>query len=133
MKADLIITGGCSKFWKYGEELPSPQKLRDMIPLGNETIQFMHILEKQVFGHTYDNVVAFGDFDQPGQLNQHYLSAATGTRVGKLYSFRVVDPSWDWNKERHSQPVGYSRWVEEVCTNYDYEYDTEWVKDLKKH
>ena len=132
MKADLIITGGCSKFWKYGEELPSPQKLRDMIPLGNETYQFMHILEDQVFGHTYDNVVAFGDYDQPGQLNQHYLSAAAGTRIGKLYSFRVVDPKWSWyDEDRLAQPVGYSRWVDEVCANYDYESDTEWIKDLK--
>lgn len=132
MKADLIITGGCSKFWKYGDKLPSPQELRDMIPLGNECYQFKNILKDQVFGHTYDNVVAFGDFDCPGMLSNGEVAVAVGTRVGKLYSFRVIDPKWDWGGTRWEEPVGYCKWVDEVCSNYDYEWDTEWIKDLRK-
>ncbi|MBQ0159281.1 MAG: hypothetical protein KBT28_01475 [Bacteroidales bacterium] len=131
MKADLIITGGCSKFWKYGDELPSPQELRDMIPLGNECYQFKSILKRDIFGRTYDNIVSFGDFDCPGMLTNREVSDAVGTRVGKLYSFRVIDPKWSWGTDRWEEPVGYCKWVSEVCVNYDYECDTEWIKDLK--
>lgn len=132
MKADLIITGGCSKFWEYGDKLPSPQELRDMIPLGNECYQFKNILKNKVFGHTYDNVVAFGDYDCPGMLANREATEAVGTRVGKLYSFRVVDSKWDVDRDHWKEPVGYCKWVAEVCANYDYESDTEWVKDLKQ-
>lgn len=132
MKADLIITGGCSKFWEYGAELPSPQELRDMIPLGNECYQFKNILKNKIFGNTYDNVVAFGDYDCPGMLTGSELAVAVGTRIGKLYSFRVLDPKWDFEHNRWADPVGYSKWVGEVCGNYEYEYDTDWIKDLKR-
>ena len=123
MSADLIITGSTSKYWAAGEDLPSDQQIRASIGLGNESEEFHQILQDHVLGKTWDNVVAFGDNDSP-----FAVSKVIPTQVGKLYSYRVPWGS-GWGNER---PVGYCRWVQEVAQGYEYEWDTEWVKDLRQ-
>lgn len=127
MSADLIITGGKSYFWAAGEELPSPQKIRDMVPRSNEDIMFKRIMKEHVFGNTYDNVIAFGDNDRPYWYDPKINIPPT--RIGKLYSFRVWD---DYDEKVHpnqkSEPVGYANWVKYACPECDYEYDIDWVK-----
>lgn len=130
MKADLIVTGGTSKFWEYGEELPTPQQLRDMIPLGNESFHFKNILRNHIVGKQWDNVVAFGDYDNPGVLGDTFLTNNEVTNVGKLYSFRV--PPRGWHGSDLNDPVGYSRWIGDLGCQYEYESDTEWVRSIKE-
>ena len=133
MKADLIITGGCSRFWEYGSDLPDAQRLRDIIPLGNESCQFHEILKNKIFGHKWDNVVCFGDFDSPRNITTHDLVEIPSTSVGNLYSFRVTG-KWDncLSKDRLKEPVGYCKWVQQLGIQYEYDYDLDWVKDINQ-
>lgn len=139
-KADLILTAAASKFWEYGEPLPAPQELRNLIPLGQESEMFHEILNENIAGKVYDNVIVFGDYDRPCRIRPWEpgfgLNAATcdnrilndPPKVGKLWSFRV--DKWG---DANEQPVGYAQWVKELGLDYEYYQDsTEWCKCMRK-
>ena len=127
MKADLIITAGRSEYYPYGSELPSPQELRDKMPLGNESCMFNEILRNNVYGYAWDNVICFGDGDTPAYASEMRLSGA-GTKIGKLYAF------WrkaSWHPEEFDDWMipGYCKWAYELC-DPELVWDNTWVKDL---
>ena len=70
--ADVIITGGTSYFWGYEDELPSPERIRHMVPRSNEDKMFNDILWK-LKGKEYNHVISFGDSDRLGwNMNSDY-------------------------------------------------------------
>lgn len=119
--ADLIITGGKSYYWKQGEELPEPQELRRKIPRSNEFDMFMGILENELNGKSYDNVVVFGDLDSPSYWNSY------NTRIRKItFSCHEV---WGYNTYYNKVP-GYGRWILDTCQP-NVHINTNWIEEIE--
>lgn len=140
LRADVIVTGGRSMFWPYGSELPTPEKLREIVPMGNESADFRRILLEDVKGKRYDNVVSFGDNDCPdlglldpeqydiravrgsrvAQLRQWYLDNLSGTEIGDVYHFHTRSAFL---------PTGYAKWAEALAQG-SVHYDDSWVTGM---
>ena len=65
VNADLIITGARTYRWSMSDELPSPQKLREMIPACNESTMYWDIIKEHYAGKRIGTVIVFGDYDSP--------------------------------------------------------------------
>lgn len=137
LRADVIVTGARSMFWAYGSELPTPDKLREIVPMGNESADFRRILLEDVKGKRYDNVVSFGDNDCPDfgllnpgetgiepvrgarvdQLKQWYLDNLSDTEIGNVYHFHT---------RSGNVPTGYAKWAERLAHG-DIHHDDSWV------
>lgn len=121
--ADLIITGSTSLFYAAGEELPSPQWIRNHCGYGNEATQFYSILAKHVVGNEYGNVICFGDDDSPNFYRYYKMSETdcpdmSSTKVGKL---------WSYHTNRKKTP-GYARWIHDAGIEAEEEINTKWCK-----
>ena len=126
LNADLIVTGAITMIWKLGEDLPSPQWIRDHIGMSNETQKFARILA-ELGGTEYGNVIAFGDYDSPSQMyieNAFKEHKASPIIVHNVMSFHTMAQCTKRYKElvvaRNELPlVGYVKWVaygEHICT-----------------
>lgn len=130
--AELIITSCRSGYYAPGDELPSPSTLRKYYGRGNESKEFMAILEKHIAGREFGHVICFGDNDNPGSYKHHYISAISnaqsisliGTKVHAVHYYHTYQPD---------QSTGYARWVEECCPNVEKHYDTSWCEIMNKH
>lgn len=140
LRADVIVTGDRSMFWAYGSELPTPDKLREIVPMGNESADFRRILLEDVKGKRYDNVVSFGDNDCPDfglldpekydiraargdraiQLKQWYLDNLSDTEIGDVYHFHTNSTF---------MPTGYAKWAEAVAQGTIH-HDQSWVTGM---
>lgn len=118
--ADLIVTGGCSKWFGKDDELPSPKELRAMIPRNNESEDFNKILRKKVSMHDWDNVIAFGDYDTP-RYEQRTKRALSTVKVGKFWHYHTSPGKYFYRNDKKGH-CGYARWeeyvaeVKEVCS-----------------
>lgn len=114
--ADLIITGSTSMFWKNGDELPSPDWIREHIGLGNESSKFYEIIMEEVEGRDFGNLIVFGDWDTPS------LPVDLGMRT----RFEKV---WCYHTTTLNVTPGYATWYTSKHADDDMniEYDTSWV------
>lgn len=106
--ADLIITSSTSKFYPFGEELPSPKQIRAEFGWANESWRFFEIL-KSLNGAEYSNVISFGDYDSPGE------------EFNKDFEITVHNV-WHYHT-RHKDKTGYALWCKPRGTEY---FDNTW-------
>lgn len=141
LRADVIVTGGRSEFWAYGSELPTPDKLREIVPMGNESADFRRILLEEIKGKRYDNVVSFGDNDCPDyglfdpesydikalrgyrkkQLEEWYRENMADVEIGDVYHFHT---------NSDLLPTGYAKWAETIAHG-SVHHDDSWVVGMK--
>ena len=112
--ADLIVTGATSYYWKAGDPLPTPEKLRKMVPQGQESSMFINIMEDHILGKRWGHVIAFGDEDTPYQF---YRNSYSGTSVKEVWHYHT------WNNNRK---CGYAKWVSIVDPNAVEHYNNKW-------
>lgn len=122
VQADLIITGGQSRFYPYENELPSPQEIRNTIPRSNEGQQFYAILRDHIAGNHYGHVISFGDDDNPGwYINQTCNLGGT-----------IVEHVHHYHTYRNNRSTGYALWCEELSNKPIVSYDTSWCNVIRK-
>ena len=129
LSADLIITSSISRFYPAGSELPDPENIRDMFGYGNETSQFFDILTEHVQGKHYGNVISFGDNDTPDYEQFELLPntfSLKGTKVEAVHHYHTG--MWG----QLSSKTGYAKWCHHLSCTPREEYDTSWVKSIKK-
>lgn len=124
VNADLIVTGRHTKWFPMNEPLPSPQELRKMIPLGQESAEFVDIMNKHVAGKHYGHVFSFGDNDSPyvyggGKATTDLV--LIGTEVEHVHSYHTRD----------KRLTGYCRWCEDLAKKPQVSYDTTWCKVIR--
>ncbi len=118
--AALIVTGSTSLWWDAGEELPSPQWIRNHCGYANEYTQFYNILRTKIFGKHWGNVIVFGDTDAPSLFRNNLCGIKVkDTTVDKVWCFHT------WKKEI----PGYGEWTEDICEVF--EYNTSWCKIMQ--
>lgn len=126
VNADLIVTGGESYFWPIEEQLPSPEKIRNMVTLGNESMMFNEILKTHIAGHEYGNVICFGDNDTPNtcRLIENDQLDMTGTIVHKVWSYHTCSDYY---------LAGYCKWCEKIgVKREDINMNNDWVNWIKE-
>lgn len=127
-------------FWPYGSELPTPDKLREIVPMGNESADFRRILLEDVKGKRYDNVVSFGDNDCPdlGLLNpmEYDIRAVSGSRAAKLKQWYLDNLSdteigdvYHFHTNSLNLPTGYAKWAEAIVQGTVH-HDQSWVTGM---
>lgn len=119
--AELIITSARSGYYEAGSELPKLQTLRDYYGRGNESAEFLRILQDHVAGREFGHVISFGDDDNPGwkKLDEGTLQpwmSMSGTKVHAVHHYHTMCRN----------QTGYARWVHECCPDVDAEYDIDW-------
>lgn len=132
-EADLIVTGGTSKYWSRDEELPSPSAIRGMIPRSNESTHFAQILREEISGRKFGNVISFGDYDNPysyGMLQGNDLTIDSdftrmfglqGTEVKRCLHYHTID------KTR----TGYAKWCKAISPGCEEVFDNTWCKVMR--
>lgn len=120
--ADLIVTGGKSYYWKYGDDLPSPAKLRALVPMSNESSMFHDIIENQVEDE-YANVISFGDFDSPTQM----WYKCRQVKVGKIISYHT-------GSYARQHLTGYAVWAKTMNQDAETELHNgeDWCTTMKR-
>lgn len=105
VQADLIITGGISLYFKYGEELPTPDEIRRRVPAMNERKMYAAIVKGKL-RKQYGHIISFGDNDNPGEIYtdvrckvlHHYHTWKPKTQTGYAQCFHaekeVYDNTW---------------------------------------
>lgn len=126
LSADLIITSTCSRFYPMGEELPDPQRIRDMFGYGNEAHDFFGILSNDIRGRQYGHVFSFGDNDSPDYYSRETPSLE-GTVVRHVHHYHT-GTTWYGDK---SLKTGYAKWCHMLASKPLEEYDTSWCKVIK--
>ena len=141
LRADVIVTGGRSMFWSYGSELPTPDKLREIVPMGNESADFRRILLEELKGKRYDNVVSFGDDDcpdfgllDPDEYNIRPLRGSRARRLEEWYKENMADVEVGDVDHFHTntdhRPTGYAKWAEALAHGAVHRDDS-WVVGMK--
>lgn len=111
VQADLIITGGISLYFKYGEELPAPDEIRWRVPAMNERSMFEAIVKGKLHKQ-YGHIISFGDEDNPGEIY-------TDVRCKVLHHYHTWKPK---------QQTGYAQ-----CFHAEKEvFDNTWCSILKE-
>lgn len=125
--AELIITSARSGYYPIGSELPNPQTLREYYGRCNESYEFMAILRKYISGREFGHVISFGDYDNPGDVFDHY-----GWKTGKAIDMANTKVhAVHHYHTRREEKTGYAKWVHECCPGVEEHYDTSWCKIMK--
>lgn len=118
--ADLILTGGISKFYTNEEVLKMDiDEERRSIPRSNESTCFRKILKTH--NMDYDVVISFGDSDNPGTIK---LDKKINTK--HLYDFFIG--KWDVYGSSYMNGTGYARWVTENKPNVQIHRCYDWAR-----
>lgn len=119
LSADLIITGSNSRFYKMGDELPSPQRIRDMFGYNNESWDFFRILDTNIRGKHYGHVFSFGDDDTPNYFyfKENGSLGLAGTKVEHVHHYHT----WRTRTE-----TGYAKWCQMLSVKPKVDYDNSW-------
>ena len=132
-EADLIVTGGTSKYWSRDEELPSPSAIRGMIPRSNESTHFAAILREKISGRKFGNVISFGDYDNPycyGTLQGKDLTITDdftrmfglqGTEVKRCLHYHTT----------HRDRTGYAKWCKAISPGCEEVFDNTWCRVMR--
>ena len=130
LSADLIITGSNSKFYAMNEELPDPQRIRNMFGYGNEATEFFDILADKIRGHHYGHVFSFGDNDTPSYFDYY-------KRVCPELPNTIVEHVHHYHTGTYlgydGQPpkTGYAKWCHMLGKKPTEEYDTDWCHVIR--
>ena len=122
LSADLIITGSNSRFYAMDEELPDPQRIRNMFGYGNEATEFFGILANKIRGHHYGHVFSFGDNDTPSYYDYHkrICPELPNTIVEHVHHYHT-------GTYYNGKPkTGYAEWCHMLGKQPIEEYDTDW-------
>lgn len=117
VSADLIITGGRSYFYEAGTTLPTPQEIRDKIPLGNEREMFENIINS-LNGKHYGHVFSFGDNDSP---------SIPARDLPVNFKAEVVHHYHTYDEAR----TGYAAWISRISRPNE-EFDVSWCNIIKR-
>lgn len=150
--AELIITGGTSRYWSITDELPTPQQIRDEIPRSNESYEFQEILKAKVAGRHWGNIISFGDDDNPwwsadvasiligaGIEKRSRLSWYVDytnqrnygtTEVEKCMQGTIIDNVMHYHTRRRDTPTGYAYWTK--LFNPKESFDTSWCEFVER-
>ena len=129
--ADLIVTGGDSLWFGKDDELPSPERLRQLVPRSNESWMFNDILVEHVSLHDWDNVIAFGDNDTPA-YDDRTKRALSSVKVGRFWHYHTGRylRTWGGKEDRH---CGYAKWDSLVAeVKEPPSFDTSWCKIINE-
>ena len=119
LTADLIITARRSRFYAMGDELPDPDEIRRIFPLGNESAEFIGILNDRIQGRHYGHVFSFGDNDTP---SYHEVSLP-GTRVEHVHHYHT------WSK---TAQTGYAKWCHMLAAQPEADFDCSWCEVIRQ-
>lgn len=126
LSADLIITSTHSRFYAMGDELPDPQRIRDIFGYGNEAREFFGILTRNIRGRRYGHVFSFGDNDTPTYYSPD-MPSLEGTVVQHVHHYHT-GTTWLGDS---SGKTGYAKWCHMLASQPLEEYDTSWCKVIK--
>jgi hypothetical protein len=123
--SDLIVTGSTSFFYTKNEAMQLDiREVRRIVGRSNESDMFRQILVTHDMD--YDNVITFGDTDNPGGIKlQQRLN------IRRWYSFFTMER--DTYGHRYVSGCGYGRWVQENCPHVQIIHNTDWAKFFKKN
>lgn len=130
VSADVIITGRYSVYYPMGCQLPDPDKIRQIVPLGQESDEFRKILETRIKGRKFGHVFSFGDYDQPyygsmdsrenygyrAQTSCHDNVGLVGTEVMHVHHYHT----------KYKDKTGYAKWCHFLANQPEVSYDTTW-------
>ena len=113
-KADFIVTASKSFYYEYGDDLPTPDRMRLMNPVGNESVMFHSILDNDINGKEYGTIICFGDNDNP-----HEAWRPVDVKCHQILGYHT------WEKDKLP---GYVRRIARWNPDADVKIDTEWVE-----
>lgn len=122
--ADLIVTSAYSFFWK-NEEVSGldPTYVLKKVGRCNESKMFCKILEN--IDLVYDNVIAFGDTDNPSRTVHDVIERKmTAPKIGKLYSMFIDNYNICWNSKE--KIAGYAQWALPYVNPKNVEVNLDW-------
>ena len=135
-EAELIITASHSQYWAANEPLPDPKQIRAMFGYGNESYDFMNILEQKIAGREFGHVISFGDNDSPIMYEawsrrehpdqEHYedfIKKMSSTRVHALHNYHT---------KYADTCTGYLKWAKEICPDAEWHSSSDWCKIMKE-
>ena len=138
--AELIVTGGKSYYWGLDEELPTPQKIRDMIPRANESEMFQKILAERIAGRHWGNIISFGDNDAPKWSSWYMLESSNAKSLyGVSYRTEMqlsmqgtqIDHVWHYHTHGFGGSLtGYAAWTREFSPKED--FNTSWCSFMER-
>jgi hypothetical protein len=118
---DLIFTGAHSVYYERGSKLPSPEKIRRLCPLGQESQEFDEIVKNKLSGRIYDNIISFGDNDAPYYREVKMTVAYESIKVHKIWNYHTI----------RKVSTGYTRGFENFSNPDEVVYDTSWAEIIK--
>ena len=126
--AELIITSCRSGYYPIGAKLPKAQTIRDYYDRGNESCEFIGILNKHIAGREFGNVISFGDNDCPTgeywQSKSFYIPPVlAGTKVHAVYHYHTGS---------EIQRTGYAEWVHACSPMVEEHHDTSWCNFVNR-
>lgn len=125
-KAGLIITGGISLYYDIDDELPSPQRLRRMVPRSNEGEMFAKIIQQHIVGKHIGNVICFGDNDSP-----EFFSYGENSVKNLSFEGTQVDAIWGYHT-RYNELPGYCLWAKKLNENAEIHIDRTWCSCIER-
>lgn len=129
--ADLIVTGGDSLWFGKDDELPSPERLRKLVPRSNESWMFNDILVEHVSLHDWDNVIAFGDNDTPA-YDDRTKEALSSVKVGRFWHYHT-GRYFRIRIGKEDRRCGYAKWDSLVAeVKEPPSFDTSWCKIINE-
>ncbi len=133
--ADLIITGKRSWWYPVGSELPSPDELAGKIGGANEVIEFQKILEDNVYGKHWGNLVVFGDNDAPSDYRfecSHDPNERNAAEKSKdiMSSGTVFDNVLAFHTGCGDKLPGYGKFARLASPNVPIQYSHDWIRDV---
>lgn len=136
--ADLIITGKRSWYYPLGTELPSPEKLAGMIGGANEVIEFQRILEDNVYGKHWGNLIVFGDNDAPSDWrfrgnDDRRVKDASRKHDDIALSGTVFDNVLAFHTCCGDRLPGYGKFARLASPDVPIQYSHDWVHGIKPH
>lgn len=120
---DLIFTGAKTIYFERGSKLPSPEEIRKLCPLGQESQDFNDIIISILKGRTYDNIISFGDFDTP---THNWLILQEAYRSIKVHKI------WNYHTTHKNNRTGYTIGFEKYSNPDEIVYDNEWATIVRK-
>ena len=130
--ADLIITGSRSVYYESGEELPSPQRIRNAIGPGNEASDFMNIARHHIAGREYGHVISFGDNDSPYYFRRYDYDADKSADIDACFTGAKVHEVHHYHTTCRDTQTGYAKWCKAVSPNVIEHFDTTWCKVIEE-
>lgn len=127
--ADLIITGGTSKFYTNEEAKQLDiRRVRRECSYANEGKMFNEILRTRDMN--YRNIICFGDSDNPESYEKDIRDLSTKLKIENIYSFFCMEQ--DRYNHSYRTGAGYCRWAIRACPDATVHHHTDWARYFTK-